>query len=132
LFRNFTKLMRFIAASILILLIIVQSFSQWLVIGAFKINQTFIAKNSCENRYRLQLKCNGNCVLMKKLKQQEQEEQNGPATLKLDAPLLILSSRNFFATTPEVPVRSRDSFIPLSDSGSPVDRAYRFFHPPQA
>ncbi|MCX6318006.1 MAG: hypothetical protein NTW29_11990 [Bacteroidetes bacterium] len=124
--------MRLIAAPILILLIIVQSFSQWLVIGAFKINQSYIAKNTCENRYRPQLKCNGNCVLMKKLKQQEQEEQNGPATLKLDAPLLILSSRSFFATTPEVPIRSCNYFFPLTNSGSPVDRAFSFFHPPRA
>jgi hypothetical protein len=50
---------------------------------SFKINQDYIAKNLCENRANPKLKCNGQCVLMKKLKKAEQEEQkNLPQTLK--------------------------------------------------
>jgi hypothetical protein len=124
--------MRFIAAPILILLVLAQTFSQWMVYAAFKINQAYIAKNTCENRYRPQLHCNGNCVLMKKLKQQEKEDQNGPATLKMDAPALILSSRSFFAGLPQVPVTVYNRTFPSFDTGKPVDMTFAFFHPPRA
>lgn len=124
--------MRLIATPILLLLVLAQTFSQWVVYAAFKINQAYIAENTCENRYRPQLHCNGNCVLMKKLKQQEKEEQNGPATLKMDAPALILSSRSFFAGLPHVPVTDYEQhFLPF-DSGKPIDITLPFFHPPRA
>ena len=61
--------MKFIAAPILILLLVTQTFSKWVVVISFNLNRDYIAKNLCENRYRPVLKCNGNCVLMKKMKQ---------------------------------------------------------------
>lgn len=124
--------MRLITTPILILLILTQTFSQWMVIAAFKINQSYIAKNTCVNRFRPQLHCNGNCVLMKKLKQQEKEEQNGQPTLKLDAPALILSSRSFFASLPQIPVIYRNHSFSSFDEGHPIDRTFSFFHPPRA
>lgn len=124
--------MRFIAAPILILLIMTQTFSQWFVLAAFKINQSYIAKNTCENRFRPQLNCNGNCVLMKKMKQQEKEEQNAPGLLKLEISTVILSSRTFFATLLSLPVQSYTSSFAVFNAGKPVDRTFTVFHPPQA
>jgi hypothetical protein len=46
----------------------------WIYVS-FKINQDYIAKNLCENRSKPKMYCKGNCLLMKKLKQAEQEEQ---------------------------------------------------------
>jgi hypothetical protein len=45
------------------------------ILMSFKINQDYIAKNLCENREKPKMHCNGNCILMKKLKQAEQNEQ---------------------------------------------------------
>jgi hypothetical protein len=41
---------------------------------SWKINQTYIAKNICENRYKPQLNCNGKCILAKKLSQQNSQQ----------------------------------------------------------
>ena len=121
--------MKFIAVPILILLLMAQTFSKWFVEISFDLNRDYIAKNLCENRFRPVLKCNGNCVLMKKMKQEEKKEQDAPP-VKLEIASIVLSSRSFFATA-EAPVFiSSTSYIIAGNSGKPVDRADAIFHPP--
>jgi hypothetical protein len=124
--------MKFIAVPILILLVMSQTFSHWFVVMGFKLNQDYIAKNLCENRYRPKLHCNGNCVLMKKLKQQEKEEQKSPVTLKLDISAVIISSRSFFS----VSLANFSKDIPytyfISSDGEEIRMPRSFFHPPKA
>jgi hypothetical protein len=108
-----------------------QSFSHWFVVLAFNINRDYIAKNLCENRYRPKMHCNGNCVLMKKLKEKEKTEQNEPAA-KAEISIIVLSSKTYFANTlPPVDVQVKTVF-PESLSAKTVDRSFAFFHPPQA
>lgn len=121
--------MKFIAVPILILLLMAQTFSKWFVEISFNLNRDYIAKNLCENRYRPILKCNGNCVLMKKMKQEEKKEQDAPP-VKLEIASIVLSSRSFFATA-EAPVFiSNTRYSIAGNSGKPVDRAAAIFHPP--
>jgi hypothetical protein len=124
--------MRFIAVPILILLLMSQTFSKWLVVINFNLNREYIAKNLCENRYRPVLKCNGNCVLMKKMKEEESKEQNTPAPVKMEASSIVLSSRSFFANAETLVFISNISYIIPVNSGSPVDRTASIFHPPSA
>ena len=124
--------MRFIATPILILLLMSQTFSHWFVVMNFKLNQDFIAKKLCENRLRPKLNCNGNCVLMKKLKQQEKEEQSIPVALKLELITLIISSRTFFANIDVISGFIAKSYLPLFSTGKPVGRTVSIFHPPAA
>lgn len=122
--------MKFVAVPILTLLIMTQVFSNWFVVLSFKMNQDYIAKNICENRYRPKLNCKGNCVLMKKLREEEKKEQNAPANLKLEINSIILSSKSFFAIT-ETPVFVlTTSSRSAENSGKPVDRTSDIFHPP--
>jgi hypothetical protein len=122
--------MKFVAAPILILLIMTQIFSNWFVVLSFKLNRDYIAKNLCENRYRPKLNCKGNCVLMKKLREEEKKEQNTPANLKLEITSIILSSKSFFAIT-ETPVFVlTTSSRSAENSGKPIDRTVDIFHPP--
>lgn len=122
--------MKFVAVPILTLLIMTQVFSNWFVVLSFKLNQDYIAKNICENRYRPKLNCKGNCVLMKKLREEEKKEQNAPANLKLEITSIILSSKSFFAIT-ETPVFVlTTSSRSAENSGKPVDRTADIFHPP--
>jgi hypothetical protein len=122
--------MKFFAVPILILLLMNQTFSSLFVVMSFKLNQDYIAKNICENRYRPQLNCNGNCVLMKKLKQQEKEEQNSPATLKLDISTVVISFGSFFATIDKPATIVTRAYILLYNIGKPVNRSSSVFHPP--
>lgn len=123
--------MRKAAAIVLILLISSQAFGQLAILALFKIQQAWIAKNTCENRFRPQLHCNGNCVLMKKLRQQEKEEKNEPCQLKMESATVVLSSRSFFAAAPPAISISKTVHAVPCNSGTPVDRTFRFFHPPR-
>ena len=122
--------MKFFAIPILILLLMTQTFSQWIVIISFNLNRDFIAKNICENRYRPKLNCKGNCVLMKKMKLEQKEEQNVPGPVKVEIASVVLSSKSYFATA-EIPVfNSNTVFTIAGNSGKPVDRTITIFHPP--
>ena len=67
---------------------------------------------------------------MKKMKQEEKQEQSSPAPVKLEISSVVLSSKSFFATA-EMPVFV--SIIPYTNAGNcgkPIDRAASIFHPP--
>lgn len=40
----------------------------------YELNKSYIASTLCENKNRPQLHCNGNCVLMSKMKADEQQD----------------------------------------------------------
>jgi hypothetical protein len=72
----FASEMKLAAGSILILLMMVQTFTAWLIIAEYAINKDYIAKNLCINKEKPNLHCNGKCRLMKKLS--EEENKNSP------------------------------------------------------
>jgi hypothetical protein len=112
------------------LLLLVQTFSTWVTIIDFKINQNFIAAKLCQNRNRPKMHCNGQCALMKKMRQQEKQDPNVPGPLKLQISSTVLSSKTFFAAVnPSLSITNK-VFIPLVNTGRPVDRTSPIFHPP--
>ncbi len=63
---------------LLIPIVLLQSFATlWISVG-FYANRDLIAKTRCENRFTLNNSCLGQCVLMKKLKEQEEKERQQP------------------------------------------------------
>jgi hypothetical protein len=68
--------MKFIAVPILILLIMTQTFSKWVMIADYNINRDYIANNLCENKAKPALKCKGKCQLMKKMAAEENQDKN--------------------------------------------------------
>jgi hypothetical protein len=122
--------MKKIAALLLTVAFGLQTFSQGITILDFYINQSYITKNKCVNRYRPMLHCNGKCQLAQKIKQQEQKEQQNPE-LKLAAKNEVLSSRSFFATMLTIVPVLRNSYN--TDSGFYLPNySASIFHPPQA
>ena len=126
--------MKLIVTSILILLVMTQTFSKWLTIAAFNLNRDYIAKNLCENRRRPSLGCGGQCVLMKRMKQEEQQEKNSPAPVKIDFSNIVLSSKSFFFSGDSQGWLDCDLVAVKCPAsiGKPVDRASAIFHPPGA
>ena len=122
--------MKLVAVPILILLLMTQSFSHLFVVLSFRINRDYIAKNLCENRYLPTLHCKGNCVLMKKMKQEEKHERESPGNLKVEVISLVISSKTFFAVTSDPDVIKSNSYFPAINTGIPVDRSVDIFHPP--
>ncbi len=122
--------MKLVAVPILMLLLMTQTFGHLLVVLSFRINRDYIAKNLCENRYRPMLHCKGNCVLMKKMKQEQKQERESPGNLKLEVTSLVISSKTFFAMTSEPGVLKVNCYSPAINTGIPVDRSADIFHPP--
>jgi hypothetical protein len=117
-----------IAALLLFFAFAVQTFGQGITLLNFYIHQKSIVATQCENRYRPMLHCNGQCVLAKKLQQQERKEQQNPE-LKLQNKSEVSSSRSFFITNLASLLPGYTSYILLSDR-STIDRSFSIFHPP--
>ncbi|MCF2447636.1 hypothetical protein L0657_27015 [Dyadobacter sp. CY345] len=68
--------MRIVIIYIWLITTILPTFSQWGTIAYYQINKEYITRVLCVNRDKPQLNCNGHCYLAKKLKaQQEKEDQ---------------------------------------------------------
>ncbi len=65
-----------ITAWLLIISVLTVNYSRLFVYAGFKLNQSYIAANLCENRNKPQMHCNGRCYLMKKIKQAEEKQNN--------------------------------------------------------
>ena len=98
---------------------------------AFSLNREFIADNLCENRSRPQLNCKGNCVLMKKMQQDAEQEKKSPAALKIEIITNYIYSVAIETSVPPVFDSSITYFIAVR-SGQPIDRSLAIFHPPSA
>ena len=74
------------------------------------------------------LHCDGKCVLAKRLKQQENKEQQNPE-LKLSAKNEVLSSRSFFISPFFTqPLLNKNYFI--SSDNRTINMAFTICHPP--
>ena len=64
----------------MIFLVMVQTFTSWLIVAEYTINQDFIAKNLCVNKANPQLHCKGKCQLMKRLAEEEKQTSSTSQT----------------------------------------------------
>lgn len=69
-------------AIILLFAVLISTYNKCFVYAGYKINQKYIASLLCENRKNPELHCNGNCFLMKKIKQANDKEKNNEAEFK--------------------------------------------------
>jgi hypothetical protein len=90
--------------------------------------QGYIAKNLCENRYRPMLHCDGKCVLAKKLKQEQKDDQQSPER-KMQGKEEVVSSRSFFTASIIQITAGSNAYIVPSDK-TIIDRSFDIFHPP--
>ena len=125
----FASGMKWIAGLILVFLVVIQSFTPWMVIGQYAINKEYISKNLCINKNLPKLHCNGKCQLMKKLA--EEEKQNAPAESSLGkAHTFVLFSQEI--ELPEISgfaeMKSGWPSLYLSSAGKVLPRS--IFHPP--
>lgn len=95
----------------------------------FKLNQDYIARVLCINRDKPEMKCNGHCILMQKLKKarQTEESQNKQENKKQNfetfcESLMVYSARTF---PPKPKKFGIYQFIFTSNYSSDI------FHPPQ-
>ena len=70
--------MKRVSIYLLAVLMILHSFAAGWILAGFHMNRDFIANNQCENRFVAESSCQGQCVLMRKLKEQQKKEKENP------------------------------------------------------
>lgn len=101
-------------------LMLLQTGSALLIMTAFYTNRDYITQNLCENRARPELQCNGQCVLMKKLKKEQEREARHPE-VKLKEVQFILANETALQALPSFTLSPKQAF----DLRKPV---YTFKH----
>lgn len=119
-----------VTATLLVLISLLSFVGRFGVIISFKLNQEYIAKNLCENRFDESSTCKGKCYLKKQLQKQDTEESKSSHShgysriedFTLHQHDRISCSRTFITTDP-----NHTSFILLRKT---IDYNNSVFHPP--
>jgi hypothetical protein len=126
--------MRTAAAIILSLLLLLQTFSSWIVIGNYELNKAYITKNLCVNRYKPQLNCNGQCLLMKKLaaaedRENSREDSKGQSTRIKPVEILFFQEQSPLELTVIIP--DAVAFSNKNSHHHYSSPSFGIFHPPR-
>jgi len=127
---TFAKLMKVTCVCILLICLVAATFSNWLVIASFNINQTYIAKQLCVNRNIPGSNCNGHCYLSKKLDSQEKPDGTNSTTSKerFEVQLFFVEGPGDIA----LQAASSQKFYNTHQSFTKQLVLKGFFHPPGA
>jgi hypothetical protein len=118
---------------LIVIAVFAQAFRHASIYLSFKLNQDYISKYLCVNRELPERGCNGECVLMQKLKKAAKEEQKAPVFQKqqemiwffsLPAPLPAVEKRHEAFKAPQWHVqRMHDSQWKEALFRPPIDAA---------
>jgi hypothetical protein len=84
------------AAILALLCILLQTFSQVVIVLVYYANKDFIAKNLCENRDKPKMHCEGKCCLKKKLAKEGKEQAPSTRNQKSEEVALFFYSNTRF------------------------------------
>jgi len=119
-----------VAAILLLLGVLMQTFSKAMIVAEYQLNREYIAKNLCVNKSRPKMHCNGRCHMMKKMKQEEKQDQDNPERRAENKFEIICGT---FHTATIIPARSFSVVqYPVFQENTCTDYSPSFFHPPQA
>lgn len=121
--------MQKVFATILLLAFIGQTFQQGFYYVDYLVDKAEYVKN-CVNKARPKMQCNGKCQLMKKIQQQEREQQKAPE-MKLAGKIEVFPAKYDGVAILSPVFTFTHSYI-LMNEGYPVDQVSFVFHPPSA
>jgi len=109
--------------------IMVQTYNKaFIVLDYYTNTESFAVK--CENKSKPWMHCNGQCQMIKKLKQEENKDNQNPE--RRDNRDEVISSKSFFSsiTSPVSITKPSEHFI-VNDARV-ITRPRAFFHPPSS
>ena len=118
-----------ITTLVLLIAFAIHTFSRVVIVYDFYANQQAIAATLCENKDKPVLKCEGKCLLSKKLKSLETKEQQNPERKAENKPEDI-SSRSFYSSLFVLSGSDTRHGQKSRDCGKPIHRSFAVFHPP--
>lgn len=117
---------------VLILLVLLQTFSREVLVVDFTLNQATITARFCVNKARPQLHCDGKCYFAKQLKKQQERESKAPNPLKEQLEMLPTAFNCFVPLTPARWAAAPMGYGPYCSAQVPTNAAQGIFRPPQA
>ncbi len=112
-----------------LLLILFNATSAVWINAAFLLNRGYVADNLCQQRLIAGNACQGECVLMKKLKE-SQEKDKEPSTMKVQE-LQLVFTQNTWSVDLGTPSIVRDGQpVPRDQGQHPDNFTPAIFHPP--
>jgi hypothetical protein len=84
-----------LAAILALVCILLQTFSQVVIVAGYYANKDFISRNLCENRDKPTMHCEGRCCLKKKLAKEGKEQAPSPRNQKSEEVALFFSNTRF-------------------------------------
>ncbi|MEX6688208.1 hypothetical protein QTN47_11915 [Danxiaibacter flavus] len=117
-----------IVAFVILLTVMVQTYNKAFIVYDYYVNTESFAVN-CENKARPELHCNGQCQMVKKLKQEESKDSQN-SDHRSSAPEQIISSKSFFSGIPIIHIhKTRIVYNAINDTRV-CNMPRAFFHPP--
>ncbi len=105
-----------------------QTFSKAVIVCSFYANQSYIAKNLCENRNKPKSCCAGKCQLKKKLNQDTNSDKQNTER-KSSKETDVISSKSFFCAIEHYSIAVKQVYF-IKSINTTLDMAFPIFHPP--
>jgi hypothetical protein len=109
--------------------ILLQTFSQVVIVAQFYANKDYIAKNLCENRNKPMMHCDGKCCLKKRLAKEGKNQAPSPTSQKSEQAVTLFYADNKFEITPFVAVAISNHYFNRNDLRTSAFH-HSVFHPP--
>lgn len=121
--------LKYITVILLLAAMLAQTFNKCFILLDYQWNKAYIAKHLCVNRDKPGMKCAGKCYLCKRLKKEENKDQENPERKMGNGYELVSYWTAYQLTHPGSLIMTR--VYPCLHE-SPLERSPRsFFHPPQ-
>ena len=109
---------------------LLQSFSRVIITGDYYLNtSTYAAK--CENKAKVAMKCNGKCQMLKKIKQEDENEKKNPERRAENRNDLFINQFSIAVTSNTFSEFTKQHFPIIADPKI-SDRPHSVFKPPAA
>lgn len=122
--------MKKIVLYFLLISFVFQSTSNLWIISSFYINQDYIAKKLCVNRFDKIPVCYGKCFLSKQLKDNDKQEQKLPNVKEKEIQLYFYTQNTLQINRKTTAVNANKVII-TKDSDITNPLLYSIFHPPK-
>jgi len=117
---------------LLILLVLLQTFSREVLVVDFTLNRATITARFCVNKARPQLHCDGKCYFAQQLKKQADRENKAPNSLKERLEMLPTAFSSLVPAAPRQWASAPPGYGPAGALWVPARTAQGIFQPPRA
>ena len=111
--------------------ILLQTFSQVVILGQYYANKDYIAKNLCENRNKPSMHCDGKCCLKKKLAKEGKEQAPNSRNQKSEQVVNLFYANTKFEVKHFVTSEIPNKYFTYNDLRTSSFHS-SVFHPPSA